>query len=151
MENRKELNLIVLNIVLLLLLLSICVGCSKTVESDLNLKCEGKHIHTWIENDVNKRTEEPWKVDLIFKEKRRYSTEDNRFLTDECQVWTDETIKCIYEKNEESKVEDKTIKSNFLSSYVINRITGSITEIVRLNEDEDYHTGTCTKIEGKKF
>jgi len=151
MENRKELNLVVVNIVLLLLLMSLCVGCSKTVESDLNLKCEGKHIHMFTVNGEHKRTEDSWKGFISFKDKRRYSTEDNVYLSDKCEVWTSETIKCIYEKNEEETIDKQVFKTRHLSSYVVNRVTGEFNIHLDLNGDDDYYTGTCEKIEGKKF
>ena len=151
MENRKELNLSVINLVLLLLLVSLTLGCSKSVDSDLNLKCEGKNVHTYMFKGELKRTEEPWTDNLSFKDKRRYSVDTSKHTSDKCQVWTDENIQCIVEKNEEEKVDNQTFKTNFLSSYVLNRVTGEIKITLRLNDDEDIFTGTCSKIEGKKF
>ena len=147
-KNRNELNLIVVNIVLLLLLLSICVGCSKSVESDLNLRCEGKHTSTFMSKvDFIK----PWIETLSFKDKKRYSIERSEYLSDKCQVWTSENIQCTVEKREEQEIGGVKISRDFLSSYTINRVTGDVKVTIKLNEDEDFYTGTCTKIEGKKF
>jgi hypothetical protein len=149
MENRKELNLVVVNIVLLLLLMSLCVGCSKTVESDLNLKCEGKHISTF--DSKKQKREELWKEFLSFKDKRRYSIERNDYLGDKCHIWTNELIECSVETDDESKVGEMSVRTYFLSKYVVNRVTGEVKVTIRLNEDEDYYTGICEKIDGKKL
>ena len=151
MEKRKGLNFGVINLVLLLLLVSLCVGCSKIVESDLNLKCEGTHTHSYTLNGVFKKTDEKWKESISFKDRRRYSIEDSRYLSEKCQIWTNENIQCVSEKNEEVKLQDQTIVSQFLSSYVVNRVTGEIKVRIELNDDKDYFTGICEKIEGMKF
>jgi hypothetical protein len=72
---------------------------------------------------------------------------ENEYLSDNCQTWTDEKIQCTYEKNQEINVGDLKVPSVFLSSYFINRVNGEIKVTIRLNEDDDIYTGTCTKID----
>jgi len=144
MGNRTEIttSLKVLSISLVLL----CVGCSKLTDSELNLKCQGKYIHTFNEDGKQKRTEEPWVGFISFKDKRRYSIERKEYLSDKCQVWTDEEIKCLYEKDE-----SKEFKYLFKSNYVINRITGQFYSEYDLNGDESYYTGSCEKLKVRRY
>ena len=156
MENRKELNFVVVNIVLLLLLVSVSVGCSKFLESDLNLKCEGKNVHTFLQDGKKTRNEFQHSINLTFKEKKEYLENEKRYVSEKCQVWSETNIQCYFEKISEEEKDNKKMRYTELTSFFINRVTGEINStrsFSRNNDffDEDFFTGTCTKIEGKKF
>lgn len=117
-------------------------ACSRN-SADLNLECAGTISKSESFGNYRTNEKENNEFNLFFKEQRRYNPETQKFISESCQIWTDEAIKCI------SKGENLSIDVS------VNRISGEASFNSTWSEKSNYShinmQGKCKKIEKAKL